>query len=76
MIIIIITVSANPKPEGHGAYTQSVCSHICIMICISYGSAMAMPYTVIVGGPTDYICLLVSSSYIVVTYNLSNLRVL
>ena len=28
-IIIIITVSANPKPEGHRAYTQSVCSHIC-----------------------------------------------
>ena len=47
------------------------------MICISYGtSAMAMPYTIIVGGPTDYICLLVSSSYIVGTYNLSNLRVL
>ena len=29
LILILITVSANPKPEGHRAYTQSVCSHIC-----------------------------------------------
>ena len=29
IMIIMITVSANPKPEGHRAYTQSVCSHIC-----------------------------------------------
>lgn len=41
--IIIITVSANPKPEGHMAYTQSVCSHIC-GACRSGLQPMMVPY--------------------------------